>query len=137
MMAEEINPTTFKIYLYIYRSPRPVTLRDIQKGLGMKSPSLVHYHLKRLKELGLIREEGRGYVVAKNVIEGFVKFLGYPIPIYTFITALFLSSLAILVFIYPPQTLTKSYIFSLLMNITATLLFAYLSIKSYLKMRRK
>ncbi|MEM2196309.1 MAG: winged helix-turn-helix domain-containing protein, partial [Sulfolobales archaeon] len=54
--------------------------RDIARELGIPV-STVHYHIKKLKELGFIREFPEGYSVSKRIkVEGFIYLGGRLVP---------------------------------------------------------
>ena len=52
-----------KIYDYIAETTRqqgyPPSVREIGAAVGLKSPSTVHFHLKHMEELGVIKKSGR------------------------------------------------------------------------------
>ena len=52
-----------KIYDYIAQALReqgyPPSVREIGEAVGLKSPSTVHFHLKHMEELGVIKKSGR------------------------------------------------------------------------------
>ena len=52
-----------KIYDYIARTLAeqgyPPSVREIGTAVGLKSPSTVHFHLKHMEELGVIKKSGR------------------------------------------------------------------------------
>ena len=73
----EIRGNTLKIYLYLLRHG-PSELREIQRGTGLSSPSLVSYHIGKLSEAGYARQDEFGkYLViretADQVLEGYSK----------------------------------------------------------------
>ena len=59
----ELSKMQQKIYEYIAACIReqgsPPSVREIGEAVGLKSPSTVHFHLKRLEEAGVI-EKGAG-----------------------------------------------------------------------------
>ncbi len=59
----ELSTMQQKIYEYIasciHTQGYPPSVREIGEAVGLKSPSTVHFHLKRLKEAGVI-EKGAG-----------------------------------------------------------------------------
>ena len=48
--------TTLKVYRYLYKIGKPAGISEVQKGVGLSSPSVAHYQIKKLEEAGLIRE---------------------------------------------------------------------------------
>ncbi|MCX8185243.1 MAG: winged helix-turn-helix domain-containing protein [Sulfolobales archaeon] len=72
MSDEELRGASLKIYLHLLLADEPRGVRDLSRDLGIPV-STVHYHIKKLKEVGLIRELPEGYTVSKRVrIEGFI-----------------------------------------------------------------
>jgi len=68
----KLSKTALRIYLYLLNKNREVGPREIAKDLGI-SPSLVHYHLKRMESMGLVSKGSEGYKVASVMkIEGFI-----------------------------------------------------------------
>lgn len=63
---DELSPLDIKVYALLLESKEPLSVRDIARLLDV-SPSTVHYHVKKLKKLGLIRDSEEGYVVASKV----------------------------------------------------------------------
>ncbi len=87
------------VYFYMLRHNEALSLRDIQRGVGLSSPSLALYHLNNLKELGLVEQNPHdGYQVIKRVRVGILRFFvgsgRYLLPRYTFYS-LFFSSLLV------------------------------------------
>lgn len=77
---DELAGTTLKVYRDILRAQSPVRISDVQRDVGLSSPSLAQYHIRKLLEMGLIREEGNGYVVEKVVIENIFRVRNWLIP---------------------------------------------------------
>jgi predicted transcriptional regulator len=100
----ELGGTTLKIYNYMLKQKRPVKLTKIQRDLNISSKSLVHYHLKKLVEEGLVKEVDEGYVVSKVVLEDYIKIRSMILPYSIFLASFFVTSLVIFVLlslIYP------------------------------------
>ncbi|MBO3753267.1 MAG: hypothetical protein FGF53_00060, partial [Candidatus Brockarchaeota archaeon] len=80
-MSEEeleykLRGKTLQVYLYLIRSGREDSygVREVQRALGFKSPSIASYHLEKLRELGLLVKDEKGdYRVAKEVNIGLLK----------------------------------------------------------------
>ncbi len=69
----KLSKTALRIYLYLLNKGREAGPREIAKDLGI-SPSLVHYHLKRLEALGLVMKGADGYRIASMMkLEGFLS----------------------------------------------------------------
>ncbi|HLI46681.1 MAG TPA: winged helix-turn-helix domain-containing protein [Geobacterales bacterium] len=68
----ELRGKTLQVYLYLLRKEE-VGVREVQRALGLKSPSLAEYHLKKLEEMGLAKEQFGRYVLIKEVKPEFVR----------------------------------------------------------------
>jgi DNA-binding transcriptional ArsR family regulator len=70
--SEDLGSTALRIYVYLLESREPRGVRDVARALNMPVSS-VHYHLKRLEELGVVARTPGGYVVAKAIpLEGYI-----------------------------------------------------------------
>ncbi len=71
---EEIEGTTFKVYLYLVKEAKPVGPRDVMRGAGLSSPSVAYRHLQKLESLDLVQKDVYGdYVVKeKTTFKGYV-----------------------------------------------------------------
>jgi hypothetical protein len=72
--SEEIEGTTFKVYLYLVKEGKPLGPRDVMRGTGLSSPSVAYRHLQKLEDLALIQKNSYGqYVVKeKQTFKGYV-----------------------------------------------------------------
>jgi predicted transcriptional regulator len=63
-----IKGTTLEVYFYLLRKKEAAGVREIQRGLGLSSPSVSSYHLEKLDSLGVIRKNRFGnYEVSKKI----------------------------------------------------------------------
>jgi hypothetical protein len=90
---QEIRGKTLKVYLYLLRRG-PSELRDIQRGVGLSSPSLASYHLGRLAEAGFVTQDKHGtYCAVKEasdkVLEGYSRIGPAIVPQLFFFALLF------------------------------------------------
>lgn len=53
----ELKGNTLRVYVYALKRKR-VGVREVQRSLRLSNPSLAQYHLNKLKELALLKEEG-------------------------------------------------------------------------------
>lgn len=93
---DALKGTTLKVYRYLFKLGKPAGIRDIQRALGLSSSSVAEYHLKKLLQGGLIREEGEGYVVDRNVWQNMVRMRRTVIPIQAFFVVLFAASVVVM-----------------------------------------
>ncbi len=79
-----LGPASLKIYLVLLAHGKPMGVRELQRILGLKSPSTVKYHLERLLEAGYVKRLPDGSYVALRSSESpasiFITFLGLLIP---------------------------------------------------------
>ena len=66
MDTEEIEGTTFKVYLYLVKEAKPLGPRDVMRGTALSSPSVAYRHLQKLEDLGLIQKNSYGQYVVKE-----------------------------------------------------------------------
>jgi len=114
-----LNRTTYKVYRYILRQNRPVGISDVQRGLGLSSPSLSQYHVRKLLRLGLIREEQEGYVIDKSVLENIIMIGRVLIPTQAGFVAFFGAALVVMLVFLRPSVLTSQYLFAIAINLAA------------------
>jgi predicted DNA-binding transcriptional regulator len=62
----ELKGNTLRVYVYALKKNR-VGVREVQRALGLSNASLAQYHLGKLKDLGLVREENGEYEVMNEV----------------------------------------------------------------------
>ena len=60
---KEITGNALRVYLYLV-THGPSELREIQRGLGLSTPSLASYHLSRLVEAGYVTQDNESRYVA-------------------------------------------------------------------------
>lgn len=106
-------------------------VHDVQNGLALSSPSVAHYHMRKLVEQGLAKEQDGGYIVDKVLFENMIRIRRSVIPFQTTFLALFLSTFAILLFAFRPGVFSGLYIFALFINALAVGIFAYETIASF------
>jgi hypothetical protein len=80
----DLKGNTLRVYLYLFKTERS-GIREAQRSLGFKSPSLAQYHLDKLVALGLATHDEFGnYVLVREVkieaLEQFLKIGSYIIP---------------------------------------------------------
>ncbi len=80
----DLKGNTLRTYTYLFKVQKS-GIREAQRSLGFKSPSLAQYHLDKLVSLGLAsKNESGDYVLAKEVkieaLERFLKIGSYIVP---------------------------------------------------------
>lgn len=131
---DALSGTTRRVYRYIYKSG-PVRPHEIQRQLRLSSSSQVDYHIRKLLEMKLIREEeagsgSAGYVAEEAVFEAMLRIKRTVIPLWTTATALFASALVVLLTILRPDTVDGLYLFSLVITLIALAISAYEALNS-------
>ena len=89
----EIRGNTLKIYLYLLRHDHS-ELKDIQRGVGLSSPSLASYHLGKLSEAGFVKQDeyGRYFALRESsgkVLEGYARIGSAIVPQLFFLSLFF------------------------------------------------
>lgn len=88
----ELKGNTLRVYVYALKRKR-VGVREVQRSLRLSNPSLAQYHLNKLKELGLLKEEGGEYEIVSNVnvdvMRDFLRVGTLLVPRFVFYAVLF------------------------------------------------
>jgi hypothetical protein len=114
-----LKGTTLKVYNFMFKIGKPIGIHELQRGLGLSSPSLALYHITKLVQAGLIREQDKGYVVDKIVFDNMIRVKRTLIPLQTTYTIFFTMALVILLTYLRPLEMTSTYVFALAINLAA------------------
>lgn len=114
---------TLQVYRFITRQHEPARVREIQRSLGFSSPSLVLYHLEKLKDAGLIKEEGIGYVADKVLLKNLVRFRSTLIPRYFFYFLFFTLGTILELTLLRPPIVTREYLIAVMFTSAAAIAF--------------
>ena len=120
-----------RVYRFLYREGRPVGVHEVQKGLQLSSPSVAHYHLRKLVEEGLVKEESGGYTVDKVLFENMIRVPAIRHTAADSFLRIFLVTLVLEVCFFMPPALSAQYLFSLGVNIAAVAIFGFQSLQLY------
>jgi len=112
-----------QVYRFVIRSNEPVRVREIQRSLDFSSPSLVIYHLEKLKEAGLIKEEGMGYVADRVLLRNVVRFRSTLIPRYFFYFLFFTLGAILELTLLRPPVVTREYLIAVMFTSAAAIAF--------------
>lgn len=96
----------------------------MQRRLGFSSPSLVIYHLEKLKDVGLIKEEEMGYIPDKVLLKNLIRLKSALIPRYFFYFLFFTLGLIIELTLFRPPIISKEYLIALIFTVSAAFVFA-------------
>jgi predicted DNA-binding transcriptional regulator len=75
-IESQLKGKTLQIYWYMLRDPdTSVGVREVQRSLGLSSPSVAAHHLEKLLSLGLVEKTTRGeYLLNQEIKVGVLKF---------------------------------------------------------------
>lgn len=98
-VESRLKGNTLRLYWYMVKMGRPVTIREAQKELKLSSPGLVAYHLGKLVELGLVNKTRGEYEpleeIKVGVLRSFVRLYGFMVPRYVFYAVFFTALFAL------------------------------------------
>jgi hypothetical protein len=91
--SQEVRGNALKVYLYLLKHG-PSELRDVQRGVGLSSPSLASYHLGKLSDAGFVTQDEHGrYLAVKEtsdrILEGYSRMGPAIVPQLFFFALLF------------------------------------------------
>ncbi|MHA2432540.1 MAG: hypothetical protein ACXADO_04840 [Candidatus Thorarchaeota archaeon] len=94
LIDPELRGNTLRVYWYMLTQNRPVGVREVQRAIGMSSPSVASHHLSKLESLDLIEKlSDSSYEVSRvvkvGVLRNFIAFRGRFLPRYMFIAIFF------------------------------------------------
>lgn len=88
----ELKGNTLRVYVYALKKKR-VGVREVQRSLRLSNPSLAQYHLNKLKEMGLMKEESGEYEIVNDVkvdvMRDFLRVGTLLVPRFVFYAVLF------------------------------------------------
>jgi hypothetical protein len=88
----ELRGNTLRVYLYTLKQGK-VGVREVQRALGLSNASLAQYHINKLAEMGLLKEDGGEYQVVSevkvDVLKDFARFGRILVPRFVFYGMLF------------------------------------------------
>lgn len=113
----------------MYKAGKPLGIHELQRDLGLSSPSVASYHIKKLMEQGLVKEQEGGFVVDRVLFENMIRIRSSVIPFQTMYTVFFASTLVIMLTIFFPSSITAPYLFAVFVNVAALGFFLYETIK--------
>ncbi|MEM2941972.1 MAG: helix-turn-helix domain-containing protein [Candidatus Bathyarchaeia archaeon] len=97
-LESELRGTTLRVYWQLFTRNKSTGVRELQRAMGLSSPSTALYHLEKLRRLGLIEKTPEGeYVLAEmvkvGVLRQFIRFGRLMLPRYLFYAAFFWTAL--------------------------------------------
>jgi predicted DNA-binding transcriptional regulator len=106
VIESQLKGKTLQIYWYLLRDPNSsVGVREVQRSLGLSSPSVAAHHLDKLLSLGLVEKTTRGeYLLNQEVKVGLLKFFSrmgrFLVPRHLFYAIWLSTMLAIYLIVY-------------------------------------
>lgn len=106
----QLKGNTLRVYTYLFKVQKS-NIKDVQLGLGLKSPALAQYHLEKLVSLGLVKRDDQSgdYLLVKEIkvetLERFLKIGSYIIPRFLLYTVTLTVIFAYFVFFVVKLTL--------------------------------
>lgn len=98
-IESELRGTTLRVYWYMLSQDESVGVREVQRAIGMSSPSVASHHLSKLVSWELVEQlPDNSYEVSRvvkvGVLKNFIDFRGRFLPRYVFV-AIFFSAYTI------------------------------------------
>ncbi len=88
----QLKGNTLRVYVYAV-THKKCGVREVQRALHFSSSSLAQYHLTKLAELGLLKENGGEYhlvdEVKTDVLKDFLQFGTFIVPRFVFYAVFF------------------------------------------------
>jgi DNA-binding transcriptional ArsR family regulator len=93
----ELKGTTLRVYWEVFKSPKPVGVREVQRLIRFSSPSTALYHLEKLRELGVVRKDEYGHYAPVEEIKPsqfrmFLRIGRVILPRYVFYAVFFVAT---------------------------------------------
>ncbi len=93
-LESELRGSTLRVYWYMLSQNKSVGVREVQRAIGMSSPSVASHHLSKLISLELVEKlPNNSYrvsrVVKVGVLKNFIDFRGRFLPRYMFVAIFF------------------------------------------------
>ncbi len=130
----DLSGSSLEVYMALMSSRKPLTIREIQRLVGFKSPNSVRHHLEKLISMGYVKRSSMGYVAVrpkKSLLDILIVFRGLIIP-RQFVTLVITLLLSILYYVSVPPMYDPV---ATIVIATIDLLVIYDFIKSYLSLR--
>lgn len=126
-----LSGTTLRVYRFLYREAKPLNIHDVQRGLGLSSASVAQYHLRKLVQAGLVKEQDEGYVVDKMVFENMIRIRRAVIPFQITYAVFFATLLAVLlIFLRNSSDVNSVFAFALAVTVSALVLFSFEALRT-------
>jgi hypothetical protein len=99
-VENKLSGRTLQVYLYLQRKKEPSGIREVQRDLGLSSPSVADYQIEKLVGMGLAAKDshGRACIIKKvrvKELESYVSFGRFSVPRRAFYASVF-SAVAVM-----------------------------------------
>ena len=124
----------WKVYWFLLKSGRAMSVREVQRALSFSSPSVAHHHLEQLRELGLVKKQDIGghyslvSEVKIGVLRHFVKFGRLLFPRF-FFYAVFSTTFLVIYLVMLMESFTQESLFILLFGAVVSTIFWYEAVR--------
>ena len=137
--AFSLKGNTLRVYMHILmKGAESVGVREIQNELNFSSPSLARYHLEKLKEMGLLKQNGEGgsYVLLKevkvDVLHPFLTLGSLIIPrLVTYAVMMTILFVCVILFVIPSSNFVELEFFAIVMGSLSVIALWYESLRSW------
>jgi hypothetical protein len=124
---DDLEGTTYRVYVYAVKEGKPVNTRDVRKGVNLSSPSVAYRHLQKLETLGLLeRNEYGDYVVKEKINVSGNIWVGRNLVPRFVIYSLFFAGLLIveILTIVMNQVFDVTFVYLIILTVTAIGIFS-------------
>lgn len=109
-IERKLSGRTLQVYLYLQRKKEPSGTREVQRDLGLSSPSVADYQIEKLVGMGLAAKDTHGRVfltrkVRVKALDSYVNFGRFPVPRLAFYASVF-STVAVLYALFSASSLS-------------------------------
>ena len=135
-IESELKGRTLHVYWHFLRyGSEPIGVRELQRALGLSSPSVAFHHLEKLRRLGLLDKKVTGdYILVQTLKVGVLKqFIGLGrlmLPRYLFYAVLFTTMFLAYLILYS-QSLSPHNVIALIFGFLSCLILWYETIRVY------
>jgi predicted transcriptional regulator len=124
--------TTLKVYTFVLKNG-PVGIREVQRGLGLSSPTLASYHLAKMEEVGLMEQTKEGYRVNQIFLQNTIRLGRTLIPRYFFYSVFLILALVLELTLFKPIIWTREYVFAVGVTSLSATFFIYETARAFFK----
>ena len=128
---EILHGKTLLVYRFVINKNEPVGVREIQRKLKFSSPSLAQYHIEKLKDDGLIKEEAGGYIADKIILKNLIRFRNMLIPRFFFYFLIFAFGSFLELTVLLPPIITREYLVAVAFTLVAAVTFGFETFRNW------